>query len=219
LPQCPPSLMPPLPVFASAVSGSSTSVPAVYLYNVSAASLTPVCHIIWAHPALAALQPSPSPEASDIKSYFLGDQNGVVITTSKCFLLATYKGEGGGCKVKVQRLSNSEASVMTVGSTLSRGGGSEVSDDGGESVVMVSHRSCNPSTDAAAADGGLAGHLSGRLFKRSSVLGRVSWTLQLMTLHGSSLSYTNKDGKSKTYDLTACAVSAPQVCLRQKADH
>jgi hypothetical protein len=91
---------------------------------------------------------------------------------------------------------------MTVGSTVSAGASSQVSDDGGSSVVMV------PATSSASA---ATDPLSGRLFKRSSVLGRVSWALQLMSLSGCSLSYTNKDGKDKTFDLTGCSVTAPQV--------
>ena len=89
-----------------------------------------------------------------------------------------------------------------------------MSDDGDASIVMVP-RATSDSLVAAAAAGGSCddsvGPLSARLFKRSSVLGRVSWTLQLMNLDGSVLSYTNKDGKRKTYDLTACAVATPQV--------
>jgi hypothetical protein len=188
-------------VAVSSSSSSSGLLPAISLFNVSDACFAPICRLVWAPAALTALHPLPFPQLSDIRAYFLGDQNGVVITTSKCFLLAVHKGPGR-CSVKLQRLSGCDASVMTAGSTVSAGACSQVSDDGDGSVVMVGARA-----SAAAA----AVPVSGRVFKRSSVLGRVSWTLQLMNLSGSTLSYTNKDGKDKTYDLTGCAVSAPQV--------
>ncbi len=183
----------------------------ITLFNVAAASLNPLCRLTWINQALAALQPPAPQETTDIRSYFLGDQNGVVITTGKCFLLAVHKGASGGCKVKVQRLTSSDASVITAGSTLSGGGGSPVSDDGGGSVVMVP-----ASASSAAAPLAPLAPLAGRLFKRSSVLGRVSWTLQLMNLDARVLSYTNKDGKCKAYDVTDCTVTTPQVNRKTK---
>jgi hypothetical protein len=183
----------------------------ITLFNVAAASLTPLCRLTWVNQTLAALQPPAPQETTDIRAYFLGDQNGVVITTGKCFLLAVHKGASGGCKVKVQRLTSSDASVITAGSTLSGGGGSPVSDDGGGSVVMVP-------ASASSAAAPLA-PLAGRLFKRSSVLGRVSWTLQLMSLDARVLTYTNKDGKCKAYDLTDCTVTTPQVNRKTNQNH
>jgi hypothetical protein len=135
----------------------------------------------------------------------------VVITTGRCFILALHKGEGV-CRVRLQRITSCNTSLTTAGSTVSVSqASSQVSDDGDSSVVIVPQRSRNPEADAAAGEPVPALQLSGRLFKRSSVLGRVSWTLQLMSLSGSTLSYTNKESKDKTYDLAGCTVSAPQV--------
>jgi hypothetical protein len=68
-----------------------------------------------------------------------------------------------------------------------------------------------PAAAGTAAVGDALPSLSGRLFKRSSVLGRVTWTLQLINLNGTTLSYTNKEGKDKAYDVAGCVVAAPQV--------
>ena len=177
----------------------------------STSCLTPVCRLLWLTSALAALHPPPLPPASDRRSYFLGDQNGIVITTSKCFILAVHKGGGGDCRVKMQRLTACDASVITAGSTVSAG---QMSDDGDGSAVLVPPHAgvSQPAAAAADASGVAAAALSGRLFKRScNVLGRVTWTLQLVNVSGGCLSYTNKEGKDKVYDLTGCTVTAPQV--------
>jgi hypothetical protein len=205
---------------SSSSSSSSNLAPEVSLHNVSTSCLTPVCRLLWLTSALAALHPPPLPPASDLRSYFLGDQNGIVITTSKCFILAVHKGGGGDCRVKMQRLTACDASVITAGSTVSAG---QMSDDGDGSAVLVpphagvsqpAAAAADASGAAAAADasGVAAAALSGRLFKRScNVLGRVTWTLQLVNVSGGCLSYTNKEGKDKVYDLTGCTVTAPQV--------
>jgi hypothetical protein len=118
--------------------------------------------------------------------------------------------------VKVQRLTSSEASVTTGCSSSSGIGDTSNPSDDGASVVMVPSRANDTAHASGGSDvGGGSGYpsapLSGRLFKRSSVLGRVTWTLQLMNLNGTTLSYTNKDGKDKSYEIVGCTVCTPQV--------
>jgi hypothetical protein len=187
----------------------------VTLYNISTASLTPLLRLEWLSPALAALHPLPAPPPSEIRSHFLGDQNGIVITTNKCFILAVHKAEGA-CRVRLQRITSCDASIVTAGSTMSCSQlSSQASEDGDGSAVVVPQQSHESDAAAAVTDASVIADplpaLSGRLFKRSSMLGRVSWTLQLINLNGSTLSYTNKDGKDKAYDLAGCTVAAPQV--------